>query len=71
MIRQQKQYKHVSLFAALALVAFYSMPTTFAQGAITPNYKEADLRQIVEAVAAVTVRLRISLKNHFDWFTTR
>ena len=54
MIRQQKQYGRVSLFAALALVAFYSMPTAFAQGAITPNYKEADLRQIVEAVAAVT-----------------
>jgi hypothetical protein len=41
MIRQQKQNRRVSLFAALALVAFYSMPTTFGQGAITPNYKEA------------------------------
>ena len=25
-----------------------------AQGAITPNYKEADLSQIIEAVSAVT-----------------
>ncbi len=54
MIRQQQKYKRLSLFAALVLVAFVSTPTAFAQGAITPNYKEADLRQIVEAVAAVT-----------------
>ena len=54
MIRQQKRIRDISLFAALALVAFGSMPVAFGQGAITPNYKEADLRQIVEAVAAVT-----------------
>ena len=54
MNRKQKQNRRVSLFAALALVAVGGMTTAFGQGAITPNYKEADLRQIVEAVAAVT-----------------
>ena len=41
------------LVAALALVLV--MPTALAQEpTITPNYKDADLRQIVEAVSAIT-----------------
>jgi general secretion pathway protein D len=33
-----------------------------AQGAITPNYKEADLSQIIEAVSAVTARISSSTR---------
>src|SRR6187455_482090 len=44
---------------ALALVVgatFLVIPVrdAFAQGTITPNYKDADLSQIIEAVSAVT-----------------
>src|SRR5690606_24144573 len=41
------------MVAALALALV--MPAAFAQEpTITPNYKDADLRQIVEAVSAIT-----------------
>ncbi len=43
----------VALAAALAL-AVPSATLGQAQGAITPNYKDADLRQIIEAVSEVT-----------------
>ena len=56
MIRQQNKVRRLSLFATLALIAIGSIPTVFGQGAITPNYKEADIRQIVEAVGEVTGR---------------
>jgi general secretion pathway protein D len=40
-----------------ALVLALSMPAALAQGpTITPNYKDADLRQIIEAVSAITGR---------------
>jgi general secretion pathway protein D len=43
------------MLAALALVL--AMPTALAQEpTITPNYKDADLRQIIEAVSAITGR---------------
>jgi general secretion pathway protein D len=43
------------LLTALALAL--SMPAALAQGpTITPNYKDADLRQIIEAVSAITGR---------------
>ncbi len=43
------------LVAALALAL--AAPAAFAQSAtITPNYKDADLRQIIEAVSAITGR---------------
>jgi general secretion pathway protein D len=54
MIQKQKKYAVISLLAALALITIGSLPSVYAQGAITPNYKEADLRTIVEAVGAVT-----------------
>lgn len=38
----------------MALLAICNSPVAFAQGLITPNYKEADIRQIVEAVAEIT-----------------
>jgi general secretion pathway protein D len=49
-----------STFASLALAIVLgttslAIPATaFAQGTITPNYKDADLSQIIEAVSAVT-----------------
>ena len=43
--------------AVLTLAALLLGPAAFAQQTtITPNYKEADIRQIVEAVSAVTDR---------------
>ena len=42
------------LFALVALLAICNSPGAFAQGLITPNYKEADIRQIVEAVGEIT-----------------
>ncbi len=38
----------------VALLAICNSPVAFAQGLITPNYKEADIRQIVEAVGEIT-----------------
>ncbi|MDH4105242.1 MAG: type II secretion system secretin GspD [Gammaproteobacteria bacterium] len=38
----------------LALGAVATPPAAHAQGTITPNYKDADLSQIIEAVSAVT-----------------
>jgi general secretion pathway protein D len=43
--------------AAIALGVLLALPTAqtaLAQGTITPNYKDADLSQIIEAVSAVT-----------------
>ena len=42
------------LIALVVLIAIGNSPIAFAQGLITPNYKEADIRQIVEAVAEIT-----------------
>jgi general secretion pathway protein D len=36
------------------LLALGTAPAALAQGSITPNYKDADLSQIIEAVSAVT-----------------
>jgi len=45
------------MIAALALALALAMPTALAQEpTITPNYKDADLRQIIEAVSAITGR---------------
>jgi general secretion pathway protein D len=47
--------RRLGLVAALALAL--AMPAALAQEAtITPNYKDADLRQIIEAVSAITGR---------------
>ncbi|CAG0943040.1 Secretin GspD 2 [Gammaproteobacteria bacterium] len=43
----------VALAVALALVSG-PVAAQQAQGAITPNYKDADIRQVIEAVGAVT-----------------
>lgn len=42
------------LQAAVAVLAVAALPAAAQQATITPNYKEADIRQIVEAVGAVT-----------------
>ena len=44
----------MALVASLALFVIGSTPAAFGQGMITPNYKEADIRQIVEAVGEIT-----------------
>lgn len=54
MIRLRKKHTRVLLLTALALIVGGSLPAAFGQGAITPNYKEADIRQIVEAVSEIT-----------------
>ncbi len=54
MIRQQIDYARMALIASLALVIIGSTPAALSQGMITPNYKEADIRQIVEAVGEIT-----------------
>ena len=51
---QQKQLR-IILVVALGLFSLMAAPLTWSQQAtITPNYKEADIRQIVEAVGEVT-----------------
>ena len=54
MIRQQIKYARMALITSLALFVIGSTPAAFGQGLITPNYKEADIRQIVEAVGEIT-----------------
>ena len=54
-----KQIQHmrsrIRLVVALSLCSLIAAPLTWSQQAtITPNYKEADIRQIVEAVGEVT-----------------
>jgi len=47
----------IGLIVALSLLGLLSAPLAWSQQAtITPNYKEADIRQIVEAVGEVTGR---------------
>jgi len=47
----------VRLVIALSLCSLMAMPLSWGQEAtITPNYKEADIRQIIEAVGEVTQR---------------
>ncbi len=41
-------------FLALLAVALLGGNTAFAQATITPNYKDADLQQVIEAVGAIT-----------------
>lgn len=53
-MRLKQLYGRSSLLAGLALCFIAAMPAAVGQDAITPNYKEADLRKIVEAVGAVT-----------------
>ncbi|MDH3265941.1 MAG: type II secretion system secretin GspD [Gammaproteobacteria bacterium] len=48
-------YSRVRLVAAVCVCSVMAAPLTWSQQAtITPNYKEADIRQIVEAVGEVT-----------------
>ena len=54
MTQQQLMNARKILIALVALIAIGNSPIAFAQGLITPNYKEADIRQIVEAVAEIT-----------------
>jgi len=54
MTQQQLMNAPKILIALVALIAIGNSPIAFAQGLITPNYKEADIRQIVEAVAEIT-----------------
>ncbi len=44
----------MALITSLTLFVIGSTPAAFGQGLITPNYKEADIRQIVEAVGEIT-----------------
>ncbi len=51
----RRMQPRVRLVVALSLCSLMAAPFTWSQQAtITPNYKEADLRQIVEAVGEVT-----------------
>jgi len=53
----QRLPSRASLIVALSLLGLLSAPLVWSQQAtITPNYKEADIRQIVEAVGEVTGR---------------
>jgi len=54
MTKQQITNARRILIALVALLAIGNPPIAFAQGLITPNYKEADIRQIVEAVGEIT-----------------
>ncbi len=55
MTQQQIKYARISLLASLAMFIIGSTTTVFGQAnRITPNYKEADIRQIVEAVGEIT-----------------
>lgn len=54
MTQQQTINARKILIALVALITICNSPGAFAQGLITPNYKEADIRQIVEAVAEIT-----------------
>ena len=54
MTQQQTTNARKILIALVALITICNSPGAFAQGLITPNYKEADIRQIVEAVAEIT-----------------
>ena len=57
MISIQRLPSRASLIVALSLLGLLSAPLVWSQQAtITPNYKEADIRQIVEAVGEVTGR---------------
>jgi general secretion pathway protein D len=48
-------HSRTRLVVALCLISFAAAPSAWSQQAtITPNYKEADIRQIVEAVGEVT-----------------
>ena len=54
MIRQTLKDLRAFLLIVLPTLAVVSASVALAQGAITPNYKEADLRTIVEAVGEIT-----------------
>jgi general secretion pathway protein D len=55
MNKNKKTQSRVRLVVALSLCSLMAAPLTWSQQAtITPNYKEADIRQIVEAVGEVT-----------------
>ena len=55
MTQKQRTQSRVRLVVALSLCSLMAAPLTWSQQAtITPNYKEADIRQIVEAVGEVT-----------------
>jgi general secretion pathway protein D len=54
MIRQPLKDLRALLLIVLPTLAVVSASVALAQGAITPNYKEADLRTIVEAVGEIT-----------------
>jgi general secretion pathway protein D len=55
MKQNQRMQSRVRLVAALGLCCLMAAPPAWSQQAtITPNYKEADIRQIVEAVGEVT-----------------
>ncbi|TDJ39437.1 MAG: hypothetical protein E2O49_03855, partial [Gammaproteobacteria bacterium] len=54
MTQQQMINARKILIALVALIAICNSPGAFAQSLITPYYKEADIRQIVEAVAEIT-----------------
>ncbi|MEX0975803.1 MAG: type II secretion system secretin GspD [Woeseia sp.] len=58
-MKQTNQNKHIAagrVASALALLWYAVLPIAMAQqqSTITPNYKDADIRQIIEAVGAVT-----------------
>jgi general secretion pathway protein D len=53
----RQMHSRIRYVVALSLISLLAAPLTWGQQAtITPNYKEADIRQIVEAVGEVTQR---------------
>jgi general secretion pathway protein D len=54
MPRMSLAFASFALACVLGATTFVLPATAFAQGTITPNYKDADLSQIIEAVSAVT-----------------
>ena len=53
-IHQAAVAARAALCAAALVLAWPSPSIGQAEGTITPNYKDADLSQIIEAVSAVT-----------------
>jgi len=54
--RRGRHRKLTSLVAGFLLAVWGGAPVLAQSGTITPNYKDADLRQIIEAVSEVTGR---------------
>jgi general secretion pathway protein D len=54
MIQSRKPSGSRLILAVFGMLYLTAMPLAWAQATITPNYKDADIRQIIEAVGEVT-----------------